>query len=140
MKSALAALALSTGLFFSAELGGNILSTDVFLWSAAPAHAYGLLAFVAVDLILIVALWDRVRYGGTLPIVKYVGALCVAMASVQFFAMVGDLSGLQPPLGMPASAFRSYLLSDRLYMRLLVLQPVVAGLGFWFSQQNGAHT
>ena len=140
MKSTFAALALSTGLFLSAALGGNILSTDAFLWVAAPAHAYGLLAFVAMDLILIVALWDRVRYGGTLSVVKYVGVLCIAMASVQFFAMVGDLSGLQPPLGMSASAFRSYLLSDRYYVRLFALQPIIAGLGFWFRQQSGAHT
>jgi len=99
----------------------------------------GLLAFVGTDLILIVVLWDRVRYSGTLSIVRNVGALIVALASFQFLAMVGDLSGLQPPLGMSASAFRSYLLSDKVYVRLFALQPVIAGLGFWFTKQKGAH-
>jgi len=139
MKSTLAVAALSAGLFSSAALGGNILSTDAFLWAAAPAHAYGLLAFVGTDLILIVVLWDRVRYGGTLSIVRHVGVLCIALASIQFLAMIGDLSGLQPPLGMPASAFRSYLLSDKVYVRLFALQPVIAGLGFWFINQKEAH-
>jgi hypothetical protein len=136
MKSTLAALALSAGLFFSAIIGADILSTDAFLWAAARSHAYGLLVFVALELVLIVAIADKVRYAGTSFLVRHIATLIVVLAVAQLLAMVGDLEGLQPPTGMPASIFEKYLLSDQLYVGLLVLQPVVAGLGVWFRREN----
>ena len=129
LNKTVATIALSVGLFLSAWLGGNILSSDAFLWDAAPTHAYGLMAFVGMDLVLIAALWDGIRYAGTLPII---------LATVQLLAMVGDLAGLQPPSGMTASSFRTYLLSDNLYLALFVFQPAIIGLGIWFKKQIGA--
>lgn len=136
MEKTVAAIVLSAGLFLSAELGENILSSDAFLWTAAPTHAYGLMAFVCVDLVLIAALWYGMRYAGTSTIVRYAGTLTIVLASVQFLAMVGDLAGLQPPLGMTPSAFRSYLLSDNLYVALFAFQPTIAAFGVWFGRQN----
>jgi hypothetical protein len=135
MKKTVAAVAVSVGLFISAELGGNILSSDAYLWAAAPTHAYGLMAFVAMDLVLIAALWDRIRFGGTLLVVKYAVTLSIALASVQFFAMIGDLAGLQPPMGMTASAFRTYLLGDRLYIWLITFQPAIVAMSIWLRRQ-----
>jgi hypothetical protein len=135
MKKTVAAVAVSIGLFISAELGGNILSSDAFLWAVAPTHAYGLMAFVGMDLVLIAALWDRIRFGGTLLVVKYAGTLSIVLASVQFLAMIGDLAGLQPPMGMTASAFRTYLLSDRLYIGLIAFQPAIAAMSIWLRKQ-----
>ena len=135
MMKTVAAVAVSIGLFISAELGGNILVSDAFLWAAAPAHAYGLMAFVALDLVLIAALWDKIRFAGTLPVVKYAATLSVVLATVQFLAMAGDLAGLQPPTGMTASAFRTYLLSDRLYIGLLAFQPAVVVMSIWLRKQ-----
>ena len=129
MKKTRIAFALSVGLFLSAELGGNILSSDAFLWAAAPTHALGLVAFVGIDLLLITALWGGFRYAGT---------LCIVMAAVQFLAMAGDLAGLQPPSGMTASAFRNYLLGNILYVPLFALQPAIAALGLLFRRNRHA--
>lgn len=127
MKNRVAAIALSAGLFISAELGGNMLSSDAFLWAAAPSHAYAIIALVGVDLAFITLLWGGVRN---------VGTLAVIVSMLQFLAMLGDLAGLQPPSGMTTSAFRSYLLSDNLYVALLAVQPAVASLGIWFRRSN----
>src|SRR2546426_1668227 len=50
-------LVLSAALGASALIGVRILATDYWLWSAAPTHAYGLTAFVALDFALLVAVW-----------------------------------------------------------------------------------
>ncbi len=115
----MAAIGLSVALLVSAAVGARILTTDGWLWAAAPTHAYGLIAFVAMDIVLIAALWRRTKFAE-------VGA--ITLAAVQFLAMAGDLAGYTPA-GVPTSIFQSYLLSDMPFVALLTIQPAIAGLG-----------
>jgi hypothetical protein len=128
LRRTAASIALFAALIASVVLSYEILAFDAWLWVAAPAHAYGLIVFYTMDLILVVMLWRGVRYAGTLSII---------MAAIQFLAMAGDLAGLSLPPGVTASAFRSYLLSDSLYVLLLSLQPVVVWLGALYRRQSG---
>jgi hypothetical protein len=116
-------LILSAALAASALVGIEILSTDYWLWSAAPTHAYGLIVFVALDAVLIVGTWRAVR-----PAVF--GALLTA--TIQLSAMLGDIIQGQPA-GTPAAAFRSYLLADTAYLGLLVAQVLIMAIavGTW---------
>src|SRR5207247_2834862 len=51
---------LSLTLAISGLLGVQILIDDKWLWAAAPSHAYGLIGFVSIDMILVVAALMRV--------------------------------------------------------------------------------
>ncbi len=99
------------------------MSTDYWLWSAAPAHAYGLVVFVALDAALIIGAWRWKRFAR-------LGALLTAAA--QLVAMLGDVTGGQPA-GTPAAAFRSYLLADTAYLGLLITQALIIAIaiGTW---------
>ena len=116
-------LVLSVSLGASALVGVQILSTDYWLWSAAATHAYGLMVFVALDIMLILGMWRATR-----PAIF--GALLTATA--QLVAMLGDIIGGQP-LGTPAAAFRSYLLADTAYLGLLIAQAFIMtiAIGTW---------
>jgi hypothetical protein len=116
-------LILSASLAASALVGIEILSTDYWLWSAAPTHAYGLIIFVALDAALILGTWRAVR-----PAVF--GALLTA--TIQLVSMLGDIIAGQPA-GTPAAAFRIYLLADTAYLGLLVTQGLIMaiGVGTW---------
>jgi hypothetical protein len=116
-------LILSAVLAASALVGIEILLTDYWLWSAAPTHAYGLIAFVALDAALIVGTWRGVRWASF-------GALLIA--TVQLVSMLGDIITGQPA-GTPAAAFRSYLLADTAYLGLLVTQGLIMAIavGTW---------
>jgi hypothetical protein len=116
-------LILSAALAVSALVGIEILSTDYWLWSAAPTHAYGLIVFVALDAVLILGTWIAVR-----PAVF--GALLTA--TIQLTAMLGDVIQGQPA-GTPAAAFRSYLLADTAYLGLFVAQVLIMAIavGTW---------
>jgi hypothetical protein len=116
-------LILSAALAASALVGIEILSTDYWLWSAAPTHAYGLIVFVALDAALIFGTWRAVR-----PAVF--GALLTA--TVQLVSMLGDIVTGQPA-STPAAAFRSYLLSDTAYLGLLLTQGLIMtiAVGTW---------
>lgn len=116
-------LMLSAALAASALVGIEILSTDYWLWSAAPTHAYGLIVFVALDAALLLGTWRAVR-----PAIF--GALLTA--TIQLFAMLGDIIQGQPA-GTPAAAFRSYLLADSAYLGLLVTQGLIMtiAVGTW---------
>jgi len=103
-------LVLSAALGTSALVGIQILATDYWLWSAAPTHAYGLMAFVALDLALILGVWRVTRLAMIGPLLT---------ATFQFVAMLGDLIGGEPA-GLPAAVFRNYLLADTAYVGLLV--------------------
>jgi hypothetical protein len=120
MKKTAVTIALSAALLASSIVGAWILSTDAWLWEAAPSHAYGLVAFVVLDLALVAGLGLGVRYARPFAFV---------LGTVQFFAMTGDLAGLSVPAGVSASVFRSYLLNDSPFVALLSMQPVVACLG-----------
>jgi hypothetical protein len=116
-------LILSAALAASALVGIEILSTDYWLWSASPTHAYGLIVFVALDAALILGMWRAVR-------AAIFGALLTA--TVQLVSMLGDIFAGQPA-GTPAAAFRSYLLADASYLGLLVTQGLIMAIavGTW---------
>jgi len=116
-------LVLSAALGTSALIGIQILATDYWLWSAAPTHAYGLMAFVALDLALIFGVWRVTR-------LAIFGALLTA--TFQLVAMLGDIIGGQPA-GLPAAVFRNYLLADTAYLGLLVTQGLILAIavGTW---------
>ncbi len=116
-------LILSAALTASALVGIEILSTDYWLWSAAPTHAYGLMAFVALDAALILGMWRAVR-------AAIFGALLIA--TIQLVSMLEDIVTGQPA-GTPAAAFRSYLLADASYLGLLVTQVLIMAIavGTW---------
>jgi hypothetical protein len=107
--------ALSLALVASSIIGVQILLNDRWLWSAAPSHAYGLIGFVAIDIVLVVAVLKKVSIG-------LVGAVIVA--ATQFGAMVADLAAGQP-VGVPSVAFRAYLASDTSYTVLLAIQIAI---------------
>ena len=111
-------LILSAALAGSALVGFEILSTDFWLWSAAPTHAYGLMVFVALDAVLIIGTWRGIRFTvfGTL-----------STATVQLVAMLGDIVAGQPA-GTPAAVFRGYLLADTAYLGLLVTQGLIIAM------------
>ena len=116
-------LVLSATLGASALVGIQILATDFWLWSAAPTHAYGLTAFVGLDLALIFAVWRVTR-------LAIFGALLTA--TFQLVAMLGDIVGGQPA-GLPAAVFRNYLLADTAYVGLLFTQGLIMAVtvGTW---------
>jgi len=111
-------LALTAALAASGFVGLQILSTDRWLWSAAPTHAYGLVIFVALDTVLILGTWIEAR-------LAVLGALLTA--TVQLVAMLGDIVEGQPA-GTPAVAFRNYLLADTAYFGLLITQGLIMAL------------
>lgn len=116
-------LILSATLAASALVGVQILSTDLWLWSAAPTHAYGLMTFVALDIALIFATWRTTRFA-------VFGALLTA--TVQLTAMLGDIVAGEPA-GLQVSVFRNYLLADKSYLGLLITQGFIMAIvvGTW---------
>jgi len=124
-------LVLSAALGASALVGIQILATDYWLWSAAPTHAYGLTAFVGLDLALIFAVWRVTR-------LAIFGVLLTA--TIQLVAMLGDIVGGQPA-GLPAAVFRNYLLADTAYVGLLFTQGLimVITVGTWARPHLHGH-
>ena len=116
-------LILSAALGASALVGIQILANDYWLWSAAPTHGYGLMAFVALDFALIFGLWRATR-------VAIFGALFTS--AVQLVAMLGDIIAGEPG-GLSAAAFRNYLLADTAYLGLLITQGLIMAIavGTW---------
>lgn len=109
---------LSLGLVTSALLGILILTTDEWLWAAAPSHAYGLIGFVIVDILLTIAVLE----------ILSVGTLAAAVASlVQVSLMLGDMVVGQPE-GIPSAAFRAYLINDPSYIGLLFVKTIIVAV------------
>ena len=106
---------LSAAMLLSGTVGILILLTDQYLWSAALSHAYGLVAFVAVDTIVALALWRKIWFGSLLSI---------GLAIVQGTAMLADVLTYSTP-DVSQQAFRSYLLGNPAFVALLVMQPVI---------------
>ncbi|HLQ06488.1 MAG TPA: hypothetical protein VK126_01895 [Nitrososphaerales archaeon] len=106
---------VSVLLIASAAVGIEVLRTDGWLWSAAPLHAYGLIAFVALDLLLAGISWRVTR-------LAIIGS--ALFGGIQFIAMVGDVF-MGQPAGIPAAVWESYLLGDTPFMVLLGIQVVI---------------
>ena len=111
---------LSLALAASALTGMQILLTDNWLWLAAPSHAYGLIAFVTIDILLTIAVLEKV----------HASILAAALAStVQMGVMLGDLF-MGQPTSIPSAAFRAYLINDASYSALIVIQSVILIIAF----------
>lgn len=109
---------LSLALVASGLVGAQILASDTWLWSAAPSHAYGLVGFVAIDLVLAGALLWRAR------------SATIAAATIGLFqlgAMLADAATGQP-VGVAPSAFKSYLLNNASYVWLLYIQLAIVAI------------
>ena len=107
---------LSLSLLSSGTVGIQVLVSDKWLWSAAPSHAYGLIVFILIDLVLVGATLKR-----TGP--ATLGAAFLAV--LQLGAMLADLVG-GAPMSTPSMAFRSYLLTDSSYLGLILIQVAIA--------------
>ena len=112
--------ALFGTLLVSASTGAGIVLTDQYLWSTAPSHAYGLMVFIAIDVVLAILLWRKTWLGSVLS---------VGLATVQTLAMLADVITYSTP-DVTQQAFRSYLLSNPPFVMLLIIQPVILGLAF----------
>src|SRR2546425_2942754 len=125
-------LVLSAALGASALVGIQILLTDYWLWSAAPTHAHGLMAFVALDLALIFGVWR-------VPRLAIFGALLTA--GIQLVAMLGDIIAGEPA-GLPVTVFRNYLLADTAYLGLIINQGLimVVAIGSWALPRLHGHS
>ena len=104
--------------FVAGLVGVWIAANDGWLWAVAPSHAYGLLAFAALDVILALVVI-------VVPRLAYVGALLVS--TTQVAAMAGDALTFTPT-GTMQAAFRAYLLGDTAFVALLGIQLAVAGM------------
>jgi hypothetical protein len=110
-------------LLISAAIGGYILTTDSYLWSVAPTHAYGLIAFTVVDLVLIGSLLIRPQLSIIVSILLGVIQL-VAMSGDIFFGTMTFSSDVTT-----AAAFSKYLLGDAAFVTLLGIQVVLIVTG-----------
>ena len=106
---------LASTLLVSGLVGVWIAANDGWLWAVAPSHAYGLLAFAALDVILALVVI-------VVPRLAYVGALLVS--TTQVAAMAGDALTFTPT-GTMQAAFRAYLLGDTAFVALLGIQLAV---------------
>src|SRR5205807_6793427 len=106
---------LSPTLLVSGLIGVWIAANDGWLWAVAPSHAYGLLAFAALDVILALVVV-------VVPRLAYVGALLVS--TTQVAAMAGDALTFTPT-GTMQAAFRAYLLGDTAFVALLGIQLAI---------------
>jgi hypothetical protein len=133
-KQGAALLAL---LAISAGLGGAILAVDRVLWNYGRSHAYGLVAFVVVDVLLIGLLFARPRSMLLGTAVWAVVQFIILLGNVVVGAQLGVeaftqeeftqyLLGLSQARLMTESSF--YVLSPYAYDILLILQPLTAGL------------
>jgi hypothetical protein len=113
-----AQIVLAPTVLASGLVGTWIAVGDGWLRAVAPTHAYGLLAFAALDLVLAPVIL-------TVPRTAYVGALLVSMTQV--VAMAGDALTFAPT-GTPQVAFRAYLLGNLAFLALLGIQLAVAGM------------
>ena len=109
---------LSLALVASGLMGSQILDNDTWLWSVAPSHAYGLVGFVAIDLVLAAALLWRTR-SATIA--------AATIGIVQLGAMLADAATGQP-VGVAPGVFKSYLLNNASYLWLLYIQLTIVAI------------
>src|SRR5438552_3288014 len=110
-----AQIVLTPTLLVSGLVGMWIVANDGWLRAVAPTHAYGLLAFAVLDLVLALVVM-------AIPRIAYAGALLVSITQVA--AMAGDALTFTPT-GTLQAAFRAYLLGDAAFVALLGIQLAV---------------
>jgi hypothetical protein len=109
---------LAPALLASGLVGLWIVANDGWLRVVAPSHAYGLLAFAAIDFLLALVVM-------MVPRIAYLGALLISLTQVA--AMAGDALTFTPA-GALQAGFRAYLLSDTAFVVLLGIQLAIAGI------------
>jgi len=114
----IAKIILTPTLLVSGLVGVWIVASDGWLRAVAPTHAYGLLAFAVLDLVLALVVI-------AIPRLAYAEALLVSITQVA--AMAGDALTFTPT-GTLQAAFRAYLLGDMAFLALLGIQLAVAGM------------
>ena len=114
-------LPLSIGALASAAVGIEILLTDSDLWEAAPSHAYGLIGFVLIDFAIV---------GLLLRMAKVAFRIAMVWGVVQFAVMLGDITTAQSSGFKSTGEFIEYLFSLWNFDLLILLQPMIAALGF----------
>ena len=114
----IAKIILTPTLLVSGLVGMWIVASVGWLRAVAPTHAYGLLAFAVLDLVLALVVM-------AVPRIAYAGALLVSITQVA--AMAGDALSFTPT-GTLQAAFRAYLLGDMAFLALLGIQFAVAGI------------
>ncbi|TMI18354.1 hypothetical protein E6H33_01215 [Candidatus Bathyarchaeota archaeon] len=114
----IAKIILTPTLLVSGLVGMWIVANDGWLRAVAPTHAYGLLAFAVLDLVLALVVM-------AVPRIAYAGALLVSITQVA--AMAGDALSFTPT-GTLQAAFRAYLLGDMAFLALFGIQFAVAGI------------
>ena len=114
----IAKIILTPSLLVSGLVGVWIVASDGWLRAVAPTHAYGLLAFAVLDLVLALVVI-------AIPRLAYAGALLVSITQVA--AMAGDALTFTPT-GTLQAAFRAYLLGDKAFLALLGIQLAVTGM------------
>jgi hypothetical protein len=111
-------------LLVSAAIGSYILATDSYLWSQAPTHADGLIAFTVLDVALVFGLWWK-------PRLATIGMTLLGL--VQFGAMGADVFVGASTFGQSSSnaqsAFQTYLLGDTAFKTLLGVQVLIIVVG-----------
>jgi hypothetical protein len=108
-------LVLVTALSLASIFSVEILSLDKWLWSVSPQHAFGLILFLIIDIVLVLAILRRIRLATT-------GALIISL--VQLSAMIVDLFGGAPP-STPGATFTQYLLGNAAFDGLLIVQGII---------------
>jgi len=116
-------MVLSAVLLVSAAIGGYILTTDSALWSVAPSHAYGLISFTVVDVLLVLGLWKVPRTAIVVAVLLGLAQLS-AMAGDIFFGTLTFTSN-----STTSEAFSNYLLGDVAFIALLWVQVILIVVG-----------
>ena len=130
----IAQIILTPTLLVSGLVGLWVVVSDGWLRAVAPTHAYGLLAFAVLSLVLALVVM-------AVPRIAYAGALLLSITQVA--AMAGDALTFTPT-GTPQAAFRAYLLGDMAFLALLGIQLAIAGmtvtaLAMLFVARHGVH-
>ena len=88
-------------LIVSAILGLAVLGTDANIWRDAPTHAYGLVAFVVIDLVLLG--WTFMKPN------KMSLRLVAAFGAIQVLAMLADITQAPASYHFTTTQFATYL-------------------------------
>ena len=137
-------------LFFlaaSASLGGAILVVDNVLWTYAPTHAYGLIGFTAIDLLLIILIFFTKKKGLLLAGLWGVVQLAILTGNLFFGAQIGVTNFKQEELrdyflGIAVAqgaspGFGFYKISPYAYDVLLSMQALLAVTGLLAYRRAG---
>ena len=123
IQTKIANAALGSTLLASVIVGIEMLATDSYLWRVAPDHAFGLLGFAILALILALAVLSLPRQYASYTKYAFLGA--AFLATVQLALMIGDTI-VGAPMGVAQDAFRTYLLSNISFVTLLGIQAITS--------------